>query len=104
MKLSKISPFVLDDNILHTENFEGIENSLQAVELMGYAARHCEELLVKTKRTLLENGNDELVVDVHELYMDGIRLHYLRGVCASSRGAAQRCLERAHSLREEYDK
>jgi hypothetical protein len=111
-KQSGIQPFVLDDKVLHTENHSGAESASRAVDMYGLAANCCRKNIVRCMEALtrsdgslgsvMHHQQNELVVEVHSSYCELMQLHLFRGVCAPNRGLAQRCLESAHTAREEY--
>lgn len=108
-KQSGIQPFVLDDKVLHTDNHSGSESASRALDIYGLAANCCRKYIARCLETSTsavtsqqQQQEEDMVVEVHSSYCDLMQLHLFRGVCAPNRGLAQRCLESAHTAREEY--
>jgi hypothetical protein len=106
MKQSRISPFVLDDKILHTDNYEFSDYGARAAEVFLVATKECSKCIMHATTKLSEDLDlaQPTLQTIHQLYIDLIRMHFWRGMCAISRGQAQRCYEHAHTCVQDYQR
>ena len=98
--MSGIKRFILDDNVLHTDNSPVAEYLSRAAEIYGLAAVSCAKYIQSIKR--VTPITRAVTQALHSAYMDLMKYHLYRGVCAPSKGLAQRYLECSHAAREEF--
>lgn len=118
LKQSKLKLFDLNDNVLHSENYELSDVCQHVVNICtigiiesGKYLTHVTETEFDNLLNLIESNQNEipiqsfeLISNIHYCYIDLLTLHLWRGLTVSSRSLGQRYFECGHTCCEEYTK